>query len=158
MPDAWSIVPMAPSHTSTRSVSASVNSGILPPSSVPPPGPGDVVRRRRRGSGQGEVRGEPAPGAGRRARPGGGRVRSEEHTSELQSQSNLVCRLLLETKNKSASPLSPEHLHENTYHHHANYDQTKGAVESGHDHCDGHSSLVTVDYIYAEQPGLSGLR
>src|SRR2546430_7775816 len=37
--------------------------------------------------------------------PGGGRVerypltyRSEEHTSELQSQSNLVCRLLLEKK------------------------------------------------------------
>src|SRR2546430_11951804 len=27
--------------------------------------------------------------------------RSEEHTSELQSQSNLVCRLLLEKKNKS---------------------------------------------------------
>src|SRR2546430_12288128 len=27
-------------------------------------------------------------------------ARSEEHTSELQSQSNLVCRLLLETKNK----------------------------------------------------------
>src|SRR5688572_32142884 len=27
------------------------------------------------------------------------RVRSEEHTSELQSQSNLVCRLLLEQKN-----------------------------------------------------------
>src|SRR2546430_12697775 len=32
------------------------------------------------------------------------RRRSEEHTSELQSQSNLVCRLLLE-KNKQ-----PEHL------------------------------------------------
>src|SRR5688572_31435002 len=29
------------------------------------------------------------------------RGRSEEHTSELQSQSNLVCRLLLEKKNKS---------------------------------------------------------
>src|SRR2546427_3555462 len=28
------------------------------------------------------------------------RTRSEEHTSELQSQSNLVCRLLLEKKNK----------------------------------------------------------
>src|SRR2546427_1667189 len=28
----------------------------------------------------------------------GGTVRSEEHTSELQSQSNLVCRLLLEKK------------------------------------------------------------
>src|SRR2546430_7288533 len=33
---------------------------------------------------------QPAPGA----------VRSEEHTSELQSQSNLVCRLLLEKKKK----------------------------------------------------------
>src|SRR5688572_31082846 len=30
---------------------------------------------------------------------GGGHWRSEEHTSELQSQSNLVCRLLLEKKN-----------------------------------------------------------
>src|SRR2546430_9891161 len=28
-------------------------------------------------------------------------ARSEEHTSELQSQSNLVCRLLLEKKNTS---------------------------------------------------------
>src|SRR2546430_6998315 len=28
--------------------------------------------------------------------------RSEEHTSELQSQSNLVCRLLLEKKNNAA--------------------------------------------------------
>src|SRR2546430_12329898 len=30
--------------------------------------------------------------------------RSEEHTSELQSQSNLVCRLLLEKKKKQAPP------------------------------------------------------
>src|SRR2546430_8905074 len=29
--------------------------------------------------------------------------RSEEHTSELQSQSNLVCRLLLEKKKKRSS-------------------------------------------------------
>src|SRR2546427_3595369 len=29
-----------------------------------------------------------------------GEARSEEHTSELQSQSNLVCRLLLEKKKK----------------------------------------------------------
>src|SRR2546427_3604868 len=35
----------------------------------------------------------PRPRAGPRALP-----RSEEHTSELQSQSNLVCRLLLEKK------------------------------------------------------------
>src|SRR2546427_3356124 len=31
--------------------------------------------------------------------------RSEEHTSELQSQSNLVCRLLLEKKKTHAVPL-----------------------------------------------------
>src|SRR2546430_8281631 len=31
--------------------------------------------------------------------------RSEEHTSELQSQSNLVCRLLLEKKKKQRSVL-----------------------------------------------------
>src|SRR2546430_7001741 len=31
--------------------------------------------------------------------------RSEEHTSELQSQSNLVCRLLLEKKN-----MNPTHI------------------------------------------------
>src|SRR2546427_8881713 len=30
--------------------------------------------------------------------------RSEEHTSELQSQSNLVCRLLLEKKKKKKQP------------------------------------------------------
>src|SRR5256885_6173648 len=32
-------------------------------------------------------------------------IRSEEHTSELQSPCNLVCRLLLEKKNKSSTPL-----------------------------------------------------
>src|SRR2546427_7325872 len=31
--------------------------------------------------------------------------RSEEHTSELQSQSNLVCRLLLEKKNTTSRPV-----------------------------------------------------
>src|SRR2546427_6613193 len=39
--------------------------------------------------------------------------RSEEHTSELQSQSNLVCRLLLEKKKKRAhqrSILPQRHL------------------------------------------------
>src|SRR2546427_8911209 len=34
-------------------------------------------------------------------------ARSEEHTSELQSQSNLVCRLLLEKKKKK----NPQHVH-----------------------------------------------
>src|SRR2546430_9144609 len=34
-----------------------------------------------------------------------GVLRSEEHTSELQSQSNLVCRLLLEKKKKNTLTL-----------------------------------------------------
>src|SRR5256885_7204619 len=32
-------------------------------------------------------------------------LRSEEHTSELQSPCNLVCRLLLEKKKKRSSPI-----------------------------------------------------
>src|SRR2546426_3651312 len=53
-------------------------------------------------------RGAPLPGGAHRDRPGGapgppggvrgGEGRSEEHTSELQSPCNLVCRLLLEKK------------------------------------------------------------
>src|SRR2546430_7130634 len=45
-------------------------------------------------------------------------IRSEEHTSELQSQSNLVCRLLLEKKKKNQvvkhirqKRMCPEHCH-----------------------------------------------
>src|SRR2546427_7166189 len=38
-------------------------------------------------------------------RPGRIAFRSEEHTSELQSQSNLVCRLLLEKKKKKSCML-----------------------------------------------------
>src|SRR2546429_2544938 len=43
---------------------------------------------------------------GVKARPNGeavGKVRSEEHTSELQSRLHLVCRLLLEKKKKKDS-------------------------------------------------------
>src|SRR2546427_3285397 len=39
------------------------------------------------------------------AKAAAGPARSEEHTSELQSQSNLVCRLLLEKKKKQTSDL-----------------------------------------------------
>src|SRR2546430_13036156 len=42
----------------------------------------------------------PAPHGGQPGHRRGSGPRSEEHTSELQSQSNLVCRLLLEKKNK----------------------------------------------------------
>src|SRR2546430_12512837 len=41
-------------------------------------------------------------------------VRSEEHTSELQSQSNLVCRLLLEKKKKTTETnlkMTRYHMH-----------------------------------------------
>src|SRR5688572_31280554 len=36
-------------------------------------------------------------------------ARSEEHTSELQSQSNLVCRLLLEKKKKQDKNIQSTH-------------------------------------------------
>src|SRR2546430_11004304 len=39
-----------------------------------------------------------------------GLVRSEEHTSELQSQSNLVCRLLLEKKKKEKKQIEKPNL------------------------------------------------
>src|SRR5260221_9973331 len=45
--------------------------------------------------------GEGARRLGQRLEHALGRGRSEEHTSELQSHSDLVCRLLLEKKKKS---------------------------------------------------------
>src|SRR2546427_2508300 len=46
-----------------------------------------------------------------RARTAGRKWRSEEHTSELQSQSNLVCRLLLEKKKKKPRTHESEASH-----------------------------------------------
>src|SRR2546426_7199155 len=51
----------------------------------------DLVRRGTDGPGIARSRGGPA-------RPSRRGARSEEHTSELQSPCNLVCRLLLEKK------------------------------------------------------------
>src|SRR2546427_3293011 len=48
----------------------------------------------------GATRGPPSDAAGDDRRAPVRVRRSEEHTSELQSQSNLVCRLLLEKKKK----------------------------------------------------------
>src|SRR5436853_5366694 len=56
----------------------------------PPPGRDGVSQQ-----GQGTLSFRASPSAPRRSRP-----RSEEHTSELQSLRHLVCRLLLEKKNK----------------------------------------------------------
>src|SRR5688572_31624356 len=55
------------------------------------------VRGVRRGAAVVSDRPRAAPGSP----PGAEGDRSEEHTSELQSQSNLVCRLLLEKKKKN---------------------------------------------------------
>src|SRR5258706_7278589 len=43
------------------------------------------------------------------------RPRSEEHTSELQSLTNLVCRLLLEKKNHLTKPLTDRQLQQATH-------------------------------------------
>src|SRR2546430_7744642 len=55
--------------------------------------PAARLRRRRAGHGADRARAARAPSRLR--------CRSEEHTSELQSQSNIVCRLLLEKKKLS---------------------------------------------------------
>src|SRR5688572_32717993 len=44
-------------------------------------------------------------------RPSRTPTRSEEHTSELQSQSNLVCRLLLEKKKKQHNTKNTQQIH-----------------------------------------------
>src|SRR5687767_15751079 len=65
----------------------------------PPPGP--ALRRAAAAGGAGAGAGAAAAAAPpRRAVRRGGGARSEEHTSELQSLAYLVCRLLLEKKNK----------------------------------------------------------
>src|SRR2546427_3509994 len=57
-------------------------------------------------------------GADRRTAAVAAQPRSEEHTSELQSQSNLVCRLLLEKKkNKKKARWKHQALHTNINHH-----------------------------------------
>src|SRR2546430_12867559 len=58
------------------------------------------ISTRRRASARPNVH-LAAPGGHRSCRCRGIPNRSEEHTSELQSQSNLVCRLLLEKKKKN---------------------------------------------------------
>src|SRR2546427_8326312 len=68
-------------------------------------------RTRRTASGRSGPRRGSAPACRLRRRPAcraTARTRSEEHTSELQSQSNLVCRLLLEKKKKNEQEVHVE--------------------------------------------------
>src|SRR2546427_2637525 len=62
----------------------------------------DRRRRLRRAGARDRQRPLARPAAAAAGLPGDPHLaaRSEEHTSELQSQSNLVCRLLLEKKKK----------------------------------------------------------
>src|SRR2546421_8395641 len=73
--------------------------------------PRDLRRRSiRQHCSHGEGAGD-RPGS-RRSRGGDhppGQSRSEEHTSELQSRSDLVCRLLLEKKKKKQSHIIRQH-------------------------------------------------
>src|SRR2546427_8196501 len=82
------------------------------------------VMRRRQGAGESPVQATTGrgsshtpPSASRARRSATSRARatskrSEEHTSELQSQSNLVCRLLLEKKKKKKNdPAFHQHEH-----------------------------------------------
>src|SRR2546430_11538010 len=66
---------------------------------------------RSRGNAEGVAFGCPANALlfrfATRSSVGRSALRSEEHTSELQSQSNLVCRLLLEKKKKINTRYSP---------------------------------------------------
>src|SRR5260370_31915576 len=67
-----------------------------------------VGEQQRRGVGEQQRRGvgeQQRRGAGEQQRRGAGE-RSEEHTSELQSHLNLVCRLLLEKKKSTNQPMT----------------------------------------------------
>src|SRR2546427_4393383 len=67
--------------------------------------------RRQQGSARGSAEADRAAGA----RSAGAGRRSEEHTSELQSQSNLVCRLLLEKKKKKNKREGRDETHMTDY-------------------------------------------
>src|SRR2546427_2929994 len=83
----------------------SVVNGFTTASGWTPGFPGQVRRSpillaRSRSSGSGDLL------SAARAAGANPQTRSEEHTSELQSQSNLVCRLLLEKKKKDNLAIS----------------------------------------------------
>src|SRR5690606_41517382 len=70
-----------------------------PPRSAAPPGRAAGARRSAaQPAGRARPRPPCGPARGGAASAGPATARSEEHTSELQSRENLVCRLLLEKK------------------------------------------------------------
>src|SRR5690606_41507478 len=81
--------PLFPYTTLFRSCSTSRSSRISAPTSSTPPAPPEPPRA---------CRSRTATCCRCSPRPSTSSDRSEEHTSELQSRENLVCRLLLEKK------------------------------------------------------------
>src|SRR5690606_41547433 len=75
---------------------------------VPAP-PGASVARSRCNDSSGELAKASATDIEARYWAGSSSRRSEEHTSELQSRENLVCRLLLEKKKKDINKETSQH-------------------------------------------------
>src|SRR5699024_12199334 len=86
-----------PGARASRRSSSPGGAAPLPPDRRPP----------RRGRGR-CAQPEPAPPRSSRADRPPSASRSEEHTSELQSRFDLVCRLLLEKKKKRENTLKKE--------------------------------------------------
>src|SRR5205807_9804462 len=101
-PCGWGLRPVASPH-------ASLGRSNAPPSGTPESPPrADAHGPERDGSlsASSSLRTTPSGRYGRTAEPPSA-GRSEEHTSELQSPCNLVCRLLLEKKNITICPPLP---------------------------------------------------
>src|SRR5688500_20007695 len=87
LPPRSTLFPYTTLFRSARGVLRGARSGLRPPAPQRPARAGRTGLRAQRCRGEIPVRGAGAAAA-----------RSEEHTSELQSPCNLVCRLLLEKK------------------------------------------------------------
>src|SRR2546425_129596 len=74
-----------------------------------PRGCGYLCVEHRRCEGRDDDRGDEGDGTGQHGFPPRDEVRSEEHTSELQSLAYLVCRLLLEKKKKKERQILARH-------------------------------------------------
>src|SRR5256885_10745118 len=111
VPQAGQFIVMTPSRGCSR----------YPTTLMAPPRAAQPAGRLARGSRTQSTAGLPESAASTRARRGsqgscrGARRRSEEHTSELQSPCNLVCRLLLEKKKKQTHQDNYHPLDEHVY-------------------------------------------
>src|SRR2546430_3890256 len=74
------------------------------------------------------------------------RTRSEEHTSELQSQSNLVCRLLLEKKTHIDPKTPPLHCS------HGPQPDPPSCYQTASRHADSHRTGRPYGYRPGSQP------